>query len=458
MGIRGTAFCIVVAALLFYTWKDWFGGLCGLILLAFFKGNPFFPERFANIQGMNLYNMAYANVLLAWLMHRRREGLRWDMPAHMNTLLLLWLAVLLFGWAWMMLDKGPLAAIPVKDLVSCQLLGPPKWPLLGLMLFDGCRTRHRVKIALVCILLLLTLFSIQIIRQVPASVVLYGDLDAREGITNRVGISINGAAKMMSGVPWAMLAILPIVQKRKYKVLILGASVAGACALALTGGRSGYAACVATGLFLCFLRWRRFLLLLPLMGIILGVAFPTARSTVFRGLGETDSISGEKTTNTSTLGAGREVIWPAVVSKILESPVFGYGREAMSRLDMTIINERGRIVPVHHAHQAYLEVLLESGLIGFVIIIGLHTVILVHSARLFVDRGDPLCTATGGLALALLTGHLVAYLGGQSFYPQVIDLGLWCAIGIMLRVYVARRHLDTEANGALAATYAWPMT
>jgi len=106
-------------------------------------------------------------------------------------------------------------------------------------------------------------------------------------------------------------------------------------------------------------------------------------------------------------------------------------------------------------HNAYLEILLDSGIIGFVIIVGLHLFIWVYAIRLFMDRGDPLCTSVGGVCLALLTGHLASFVGGQSFYAEEIDVGLWCAIGMMLRVYLARAkersvsfvHADNQGYG-----------
>ena len=68
------------------------------------------------------------------------------------------------------------------------------------------------------------------------------------------------------------------------------------------------------------------------------------------------------------------------------------------QLKEKVAEEIGRGEGINHPHQAYLEVLLDNGLIGFVIIVGLYMFILVYSARLFVDRGDPLYTTAGGLA------------------------------------------------------------
>ena len=450
--IRQLAIYIFVAILLVYAWKDWFKSLCGLILLTAVMGRLDFPKSLGGIQGLNVWNVLFADIFLAWLANRRREGLVWDMPTKINVFLVLWLGVILVGWVRMMVDRSQLASFTLTQLISEQLINTIKWPIVGLLLFDGCRTRHRIKLALACILLLFALFTVQIGRYVPPRVVLVpGKLTARRNIQEDVGISINGAGKMTSGVPWAMLTIIPLLKMRKYRFLMLGACVTSIYALGLAGSRSGFIACGATLVLLCFLRWQRYLLLLPFVVIILFVAFPGASAKMFHGFGEVD-VSGEAITNKYNVTSGRSEFWPYVISKIPESPFFGFGREAMTRTGLRDILEEevSKWEAVTHPHNAYLEVLLDSGLIGLVIIVGLHMFIWVYSVRLFIDRTDPLYSAAGGIALALLTGHLVAYMGGQSFYPEEIDLGLWCAIGVMLRLYVVRGSLVAEANGTSA--------
>jgi O-antigen ligase len=328
-----------------------------------------------------------------------------------------------------------------------------KWPLIVLLLFDGCRTRGRIKLALVCICLFFALFTVQIAMSMERSALSDEDLmhELRMDLPEKIGITSNGAGKMMSGVPWAMLTLMPLLGKRKYRFVMLGPCVASMYTIAVNGSRSSYIACGATLVLLCLVRWRRYLVLLPLAVLIVPIVAPGVRSRMLMGFGETN-VHGEKVTDMYDVTAGRNLMWPVVISKICESPVFGFGRESVRRTGVRDkFAETGRSIDVGHPHNAYLEVLLDSGLIGFVIIVGLHIIIWVYSARLFVDRGDPLYTAVGGFTLALLTGHLVAFMGGQSFYPEGIDVGLWCAIGLMLRLYVGRGRLVAKANAPLVA-------
>jgi len=445
---------VFVIGLSLYAWRDWFISLCGLILLATIAVNPHYPINFGGIQGLNLWNILFVNVFLSWLMRRKSEGLSWDMPRNVNTLLVLWLVLVLIGWLWMMVDRSYMEAYPLSALVSDKLINTIKWPVAGLLLFDGCRTRFRAKLALVCLLLFYISFAWQIATSMPPGVML-GSLDLedyRMDLQPDIGLTPNGAGKIMSGAPWAMLAAIPLLKKRIYGLLMFGAWAACVYALALTGSRSAYVACAAVGVLMCIIRWRRYLPLLWVAMLILPMVLPAVRWRMLEGMREVDA-SGAATKDAYAITAGRNLIWPHVIAKIRESPVFGFGRDGHVRtgLQQKLYNEVSEWEAVGHPHCAYFQILLDNGLIGLVVVVSLHLIILVYSVRLFADRGDPLFAAAGGATLALLASYLVSFLGGQSFYPREMDLGLWCAFGLALRLYVVRANLVAESNGAWGA-------
>ncbi|MHC4116296.1 MAG: O-antigen ligase family protein [Planctomycetota bacterium] len=442
--IHPSLYIVAVLVICALAWVDWFKGLCGLIMLTAFASNPAFPAV-AGRQAFNLWNITFANVSLAWLCSRRREGLYWDMPRKISVFLLLWLGVLVLGWARLALDISRLPGYTLLEVASDDLIDAVKWPSVGLLAYDGCRSRHRVKMFLVCVILMFALFAVQMAHTVPPRTVTRGGLEetqTRYKLKKELGVSPNGAAKMMSGVPWAALAVASFLERRKSKCIMYAVSAMSLYALALTGGRAGYLACGATLVFLCFVRWRRQLLLVPLLLLIIPVVLPGATKRMFEGFNQA-TVSGDKRDNIHDISAGRTEIWAVVIPKIFESPVLGFGRRAMPRigLQQSLLNTYGEEanMAVAHPHNAYLEILLESGLNGFVIIVALHTLILVYSIRTFVAREDPMLMAVGGVALSLLTGHMVANMGGQSFYPRAIDVGLWAAVGVMLRCYVTMK-------------------
>jgi hypothetical protein len=100
-----------------------------------------------------------------------------------------------------------------------------------------------------------------------------------------------------------------------------------------------------------------------------------------------------------------------------------------------------------HPHNAYLEWLLDNGIVGFVPVMLFYILALFHAIRLFSDRRSILFMAAGGTAAAHIMALLGASMGSQSFYPIEGTVGMWCAIGIMLRVSVNR----ARAMAVLAA-------
>jgi high-affinity Fe2+/Pb2+ permease len=69
--------------------------------------------------------------------------------------------------------------------------------------------------------------------------------------------------------------------------------------------------------------------------------------------------------------------------------------------------------------------------------------VLFYAVRLFLDRQSALATAVGGMTTALVLALLIASLGSQTFYPREGAVGMWAAIGLMLRVTVERKRVRT---------------
>lgn len=447
MSIRLTFLYLCIAGLSLYAWKDWFKSLCGLILLMAIIEHEGMPKTILGIQGLNLWNVLFAIIVLAWAASRAREGLTWDMPRHIVVLLLLYLGVILVGVLRAVLDHSYIENYPLKNLLSEELVNTIKWTLPGLLLFDGCRTRHRVIMALTCLLVMYLLMSVEVIRRMPYQAV----LSMSDAITQRrvkldkfVGYNACDLSAMLAGVSWALVATLPLIWKKKWQALVLAAAGMTAYAQALTGGRAGYVAWGVTGLTLCILKWRKYLLLAPVAVILLAVVLPGVATRMLGGFGEAD-VTGGTTTNMYDVTSGRAVMWPHVIDKIGQSPLVGYGRLAMKRTGLTnqLVSELGEAFA--HPHNMYLETLLDNGLLGSLPILAFWAVIMTYSARLF-RRSNRLYSAVGGLALSLTLAQFVAGLGAQHFYPKESTLGMWAATFLMLRVYFEEARAQAGTN------------
>ncbi len=466
--LRLTFLAIFLSVIIIYSWRDWYKSLCGLILLMAFTEHPDMPKTMLGIQGLNPWNIGLFFVLLAWALNRGREKLSWDMPRHIKYLLLLYFGVVLIGFLRMMSDQWEVEKLSAEPLVSEYLINSIKWVVPGLLLFHGCNSRSRFMIALASLLGLYFLLGVQVIRWMPPSMAITGqDLMARSQkiIANEIGYHRVNLSMMLAGASWAVFAFRPMLKKRGLLVfIIIITAVSLVYAQALTAGRAGYVTWGVVGLILCIIRWRKYLLFAPILVIAITLAVPGVVERLSQGFGQgkRDINPKIKEIYTSdpdkpdmyTILAGRNIAWPFIIDKIDESPFIGYGRLAMVRtgLKSFLWDKFGESFP--HPHNAYLEMLLDNGWIGFLIVIPFYLIVLWHSISLFRDSRSPVFVAIGGVTCALVLALLVASMGSQSFYPREGSVGMWCAIGLMLRVYVERKRVLTLNKGAVGKDFA----
>jgi O-antigen ligase len=142
-----------------------------------------------------------------------------------------------------------------------------------------------------------------------------------------------------------------------------------------------------------------------------------------------------------TISSGRTFAWPFVIEKIADRPFAGYGRNAMQRTGVAsmLLLDYGESFP--HPHNAYLEWIMDNGFLGAIPVFVLFGVFIRRAKVLFEDDSDHTFVAVGGMCLALTLAFLIAGIGSQTFYPREGAVGMWCAIGLMLRVYMQRQKM-----------------
>lgn len=459
MGIRVIVLVFLVVALCIYAWKDWFRSLCGLILMMAFIGHEDMPTAVMGIQGLNLWNLLFINIFMGWLIARSQEGLQWDMPNYISIILLLYLGVIIVGVMRALSNPNTLRLYTTTDVISEELINTLKWIFPGVFLYDGCRTRNRLIIALGSLLLLYFLVAIQVFKYMPLSVL--ADQDLLERVRNRylrrgLGYSAPDVSVMLAGGCWGVISAVQLITKRFYKVLMLGAVGIIIFGQALTGGRMGYVTLGILGISLSLLKWRKLLVVFPVIIILLPILFPGPTARMLTGFGQTDE-SGQESVDDAAVTSGRTRMWPYVIDKIKESPWIGFGRRAMLRTGLSEyvgIELGDNTWP--HPHCMYLESLLDNGIIGSVPFFLFWVVMLVKAVRMFLSQ-NRLYSAVGGLCLSLAVSSFFAGLGGQHIYAQEHTLGIWASAFLLLRVDVEEKNAKdasqitgySDANSAL---------
>jgi O-antigen ligase len=404
----------------------------------------------------------------AWIAQRRRENLQFDLPRPVTILLLLYLVVVLVSFVRIIGDTYTLSAYYQAGMTyffNEYVINTIKWVIPGLLLFDGCRSEERFRLAVLSVLSVFVLLSLQVAKWMPPTYAMDGDALERRSLKvliSGIGYHRVNLSAMLSGASWAILCTTVLFPRgKRWIALVLALFVV--YAQMMTGGRAGYAAWVGVGVVMCVLKWRRYLVLIPTAALLGMLVLPGVAGRALEGFTpethDTNSRLEEQRTrefrggqessvDSYTVTAGRSLAWPLVIGKIKEQPLVGYGRQAMLRTGVAtyLYETLGEIFP--HPHNAYLEILFDSGIIGFAIVMAFHLLMLFYAVRNFLDHESPTCSAIGGIATALILGLLVSAMGSQTFYPREGWTGMWVAMLLNLRARIERQRRKAERTGA----------
>ena len=457
--IRITLLTLLIAYLSAYAWKDWFRGACWLVLLMSIFQHPDMPKAVGGVPGLNHWNFLFVNVVLSWLSNRKKQKLKWEMPKHINFLLFIYaffivLSVIrylsdrsgVFEWFGVIHASPPGAISDINEyLINCF-----KWVFPSMIIFDGCRNRKQYNFALGSLALMFILLAFQVVKAMKlGSLTLGGDAlqhKALKIISNSVGFHRVNISMMMSGAFWVVFCLKELVSKKHYWFVILPCCLLIFLSMALTGGRTGYGTWALLGFLYCLFKWRKYILLAPLVYIAVIMFAPSSVERLSFGFTPDESVQTEETNfeedgvDLYEVTSGRNLAWPLVWESIEEAPYFGYGRDAMVNIGLTLKMRElyGEFDSFPHPHNAYLQWIQDNGVIGAIPVFLLYLLLLKYSWSLFRDESERLYVVTGGLSFALLGAFLIASIGSQSFYPREGAVGMWVGIGLLLRVYIER--------------------
>lgn len=163
----------------------------------------------------------------------------------------------------------------------------------------------------------------------------------------------------------------------------------------------------------------------------------------------------------NAISAGRlDDIWIPLMPEFLASPVWGQGLGSIMWSD-AMVSERIHFVA--HPHNAYLQAMMDLGLVGLVLLLGFWIFCWRDFRRLSRDERVPL-ELRGffeGAAAGLLA-FLIAGMAGSSLMPVPAQAFLWLAVGMMYGMraklgWDVKRKKANQATGPIHPTGARPV-
>ncbi|WP_413692341.1 O-antigen ligase family protein [Pseudoalteromonas sp. KJ10-2] len=421
--------------------------------------HPDMPKAIGGVPGLNHWNFLFLNVVLSWLSNRRKQKLLWEMPRKINFLLFVYAFFIVLSVIRYLSDRSGVlewydvinASPPgVVSSINEYLINCFKWVMPSMIIFDGCRNRKQYNFALGSLALMFIFLAFQVVKAMKlGSLTLGGDAlqhKALKIISDSVGFHRVNISMMMSGAFWLVFCLKELVSRKHYWLFVLPSCFMIFLAMAMTGGRTGYGTWALLGFVYCLFKWRKYIILVPLVYIAVVVFAPSSVERLSFGFTPDENMQTQETNfeedgvNLYEVTSGRNLAWPLVWDSIIEAPYFGYGRDAMVNIGLTLKMRQlyGESDSFPHPHNSYLQWIQDNGFIAAFPVFLLYLLFLKYSWSLFRDKSNPLYVVTGGASFALIGAFLIASIGSQTFYPREGAVGMWVGIALLLRVYVER--------------------
>jgi hypothetical protein len=436
------------------TFVDFRVGVVLMIILLPLKETTFFPSSMFGITGMNPLNLVLVATLASYLLRGRFNRF---VPKP-----LAWLYIL------------PIVAAGLIGLPNVERIHPAFFegevihylegfgylrdamvkPLLmvviAMLIAAAVERSQKPERFLTPIVLAALTMSLLAIGFVVASGVRLGSLadSGARGFFSAMGMHANDLGRLYAVAYGLLLFTWWETKDKTLKSVLVGTMGLIVIALALTFSRGAFLGFMVINAL--FLLWKfnvKSVGLAIIAGVITLIMIPgylVRRVTMGFDTGDVNAVS-----------AGRiEGIWGPLLPELTKSPLWGQGLDAVMWSDPMWADQ---MLQVTHPHSAYLQALLDTGVIGLVLMVAFY----IHVWRTMRNLGSnawlsPTMRGFFQGGLAALACFFVSGFTGSSLRPATEFAFLWIAIGIMYGVLArkpdARTAYDAQAAEAKAAS------
>jgi O-antigen ligase len=423
-------------------------GVVLLVLLLPISRSYVFPHAMLGITGLNPFNLLLAATFGSALLQALFDGgLRQLVPRPLLWLYIVPMAIAALLGLRHVPDIAPAffmyGMLEFKDgpgYLREMLVKPLQLVVFALMLGAAVARSARPERFLAPTLLSIWLMGVLVIVFVVQSGVGLDSLSSgsSRGFLSALGLHANDLGRLYAIAYALLLFTFAGTKDGGFRLALLATMLLVVVALVLTFSRGAYFGFAVVNVL--FLLWRANARTLALIVLACAGAALVLPGAVYERMAT--GFGG----GLNAISAGRiEGIWLPLVPDLLRNPLFGNGlgsilwSEAMRKTDGVAI------IGATHPHNAYLQVFLDMGIAGL-LLIGAY---IFHAWKGFRDlSADPsLSPVLRGFfqgAAAGLVCFLLSAFTDSRFTPVPEQVFLWLAIGMM---YGVRRKRE-EADGA----------
>ncbi len=431
-GVAAALICLSLIACVFCL-RDFRFGVVVLILIMPISASFLFPHSMFGVSGLNPLNLLLGTTLVAYLLNYAGHGALKSLGS--RPLLLLYVAPIVAG---AFLGMGHVGEIPPvfkemnwidydsafgywRDLVVKPLF----LVLFAMLVAVGVAKSRRPESFLRPMLVSMWVMGGMVIVFVLASGASLAELAGSydRSFLSPLGMHANDLGRLYATAYALLLFMWDRTPRASLKVLLLLSMGVVCIALLLTFSRGAFTGFIIVNLIYLLSRRKLKTLLMAAMAlpVILYLAPGALWSRFEMGTGQ----------GANAVSAGRlSHIWLPLLPYVADKPIWGHGLQSVLWSPAML---RGHMLQVTHPHSAFLQGVLDIGVVGLALVLAFWIGHVWRGfRRLAVDPslGPEMRGFFEGAAAGLLA-FIIANVAGSSFFPVPEQSFLWLAVGLM---------------------------
>lgn len=432
-GVIAAVALFIASGALLVMWNYRIGIWLSILLLPF-SGTQLIPRQMFGVTGLNPLNIILGITLMslfvAHLFDQRQVRLP-RTPRLLGWYVLMLSAAAVYGSFFVNLaiphigESGAIEFLTVKNYLLAVWVKPMIILLVAMLAGSISRSSRGARAMVWAVGLSIALMTAVVLVSVFASGMnlnLLAETRAR-GFLSWTGMHANDIGFFFSmGCALLLFAALGHTHMGEKALLLLLAGAAGTAA-ALTFSRGTFLGLLVIVAYFLVSRRKFGPLAVALIALtIIALSLPDA----FVERATTGITHG----SAQDLSAGRvERIWKPLIPEILKSPFVGHGLQSISWADP---NRRGAMLGVTVAHSAYLETLLDTGLLGLIMVAAVLHLLWRMFRRLKIIHPEGLWRGYFEGASVCILVLLVQGMTAGTFFPSFPQSFLWVSAGLGL--------------------------
>ncbi|MFL6579106.1 MAG: O-antigen ligase family protein [Burkholderiales bacterium] len=249
--------------------------------------------------------------------------------------------------------------------------------------------------------------------------------ESRE-VLSALGMHANALGRLYVSAYALLLFTWAESKNSAFRLALLVSMVVVVVALVLTFSRGAFLSFIVVNVL--YLVWRRNARTWMLFGLLAACVLVALPGAVYERV-----LMGVGSGSVDTISAGRiDYLWLPLLPELARSPIYGHGLGSIMWSEPMRTGGGITFLPVEHPHNAYLQAVLDMGIIGLILLCAYFWHVWKNFRALSRDAGlNPTLRGFYAGSAAGLASLLLSYATDSSLTPGVEQSFLWFSVGMM---------------------------